>query len=44
MLFRNKGGCSNIPDFREITNEDVFAGAMFQGWPYSYRTVKLAFR
>ena len=46
MLFRNRGGCSDIPDFREITNEDVFAGAniMFQGWPYSYRAVKSTFR
>ena len=45
MLFRNRGGCSDIPDFREITNEDVFAGAniMFQGWPYSYRAVKSTF-
>ena len=27
MSFRNKGGCSDIPDFREIINEEVFAGA-----------------
>ena len=46
MSFRNKGGCSDIPDFREIINEVVFAGAniMFQGLPYSCRAVKSAFR
>jgi len=46
MLFKNKGGCSDIPVFREITKEDVFAGAkiMFHGWPYSYRAVKSAFK
>ena len=45
MSFRNKGGCSDIPDFREIINEVVFAGAniMFQGLPYSCRAVKYAY-
>jgi len=46
MSLRNKGGCSDIPDFRETINEEVFAGAniMFQGLPYSCRAVKSAFR
>jgi len=40
MLFKNKGGCSNIPVLREITKEDVFAGAniMLHSWPYSFKS------